>query len=337
MITEKWKGGERPMESGVTFASFNTTRLDTFWRFICERQMVWTKRTLLKLPSPWTDDPILRAERFTNIYREIDPGTQYVIQEVMERDAPKEDKVFNVMLYRLIGRSETHQAIGFQSVETFDPTHLVARLHAIRDEGRSPFTAAYLVSGYASMGTHDKAENIARLFTELRDTYPAFYGRLTACPSSEAAYEVLRSVKGFGNFLAYQVLVDLLYPLACYDGTALLPFTHDDWASAGPGAQRGVKMLLNPDENLPPLPVMRWLRAHQHEEFARLGLDFPYLIDERSQQPRDISLANIQNCLCEFHKYVKIGNGTGKGRRKFAKPVSAPKRQQLTLGEGFAS
>jgi hypothetical protein len=133
------------------------------------------------------------------------------------------------------------------------------------------------------------------------------------------------------------VLVDLLYPLTCYDGAPLLPFSHDDWSSAGPGAQRGVKMLLNPDENLPPLAVMRWLRAHQHEEFARLDLDFPYLIDERSQQPRDISLANIQNCLCEFHKYIKIGNGTGKGRRKFAKPVSVPKRQQLTLGEGFAS
>ncbi len=322
------------MASDVTFASFNQERLDIFWRFVCERQMVWKKRVLLKLPPPWTDDPILRVERFTNIYRELDPGTQYVIQEVLEKDATKEDKVFNVMLYRLIGRSETHQRVGFQQVKDFDPAHLVRVLHAIRDEGKSPYTAAYLVSGYTMMGTHDKAENIARLFGQLQRTYTNFYSRLSSCPTSEAAYEVLRAANGFGNFLAYQVLVDLLYPLACYDGKPLLPFSHDDWAAAGPGAQRGIKMLLRPETDPPTLDVMRWLREHQHEEFARLGLAFPFLIDERTQQPKDISLANIQNCLCEYHKYIKIGNGTGKGRRKFAQPAAAP--AQLTLGEGFA-
>ncbi len=326
------------MSHSLTLAHFNPERLDTFWRFINERQTVWQKRTLLKLPSPWTDDPVLRAERFTNIYRELDPGTQYVITQVLETDAPKEDKIFNTMLYRLIGRAETHATIGFQSLATFTPAALTDKLHYIRDvEGKSPFTAAYLVSGYASMGTHDKAENVARLFGMLHRGFDQFYARLSASPNSEDAYGVLRTVQGFGNFLAYQVLVDLLYPLNRYGRAPLLPFSHDDWASAGPGAQRGIQMLLlEGGPSAPDLAVMRWLRHNQRSEFIRLGLDFPYLRDPVSDAPMDISLANIQNCLCEFHKYVKISNGTGRGRRKFGHaPSAAPQPyQQLTLIEG---
>lgn len=324
------------MVLALTLNSFNQDRLNLFWRFICERQTIWMKRTLQKLSPPWTYDSVLHIERFTNIYRELDPGTQYVKNAILEMDATKEDKIFNVMLYRLIGRSTTHQSIGFQLLATFTPAVLVEKLHYIRDvEGKSPFTAAYLVSGYASMGTHDKAENIARLFGRLHQSFPRFYAQLMACKSSEEVYTVLRSADGFGNFLAYQVLVDLLYPLACYGGSPLLPFSHDDWASAGPGAQRGIQLLLiDENQEVCDLDVMRWLRHQQHAEFARLGLDFPYLIKEGGDTKMDISLANIQNCLCEFHKYVKISNGTGRGRRKFAHATSQA-IQQLTLMEGL--
>jgi hypothetical protein len=128
---------------------------------------------------------------------------------------------------------------------------------------------------------------------------------------------------GFGNFLSYQVLVDLLYPLEVYGNRPLLPYGHDDWSSPGPGAQRGITMLLSQGSTAEHLEVMGWLRDHQSDEFARLSLDFPYLQD-RAGRPIRLSLANIQNCLCEFHKYVKISAGTGRGRRKFAPPPTVP-------------
>ncbi|HEU5441542.1 MAG TPA: hypothetical protein VFU88_19820, partial [Ktedonobacterales bacterium] len=55
---------------------------------------------------------------------------------------------------------------------------------------------------------------------------------------------------------------------------------------------------------------------------------------DTSGMERELSLANIQNCLCEFHKFVKIGEGTGRGRRKFAAEAArtlAPPAVQLTL------
>jgi hypothetical protein len=314
------------MASPISYEHFQHDRLDLFWRVICERQSIWSRRFIHRLPPPWTDDDTLREERFTNVYRELDPGTQYVIKEILETKASKPDKIFNTMLYRLIGRSETHSAIGFQYLTTFDPDNLEHSLKRLRDiKGIHIFTAAYMVSGYTLMGSRDKVENVARLFALLHKEFDAFYKRIHSCSSSAQVYDVIRTACGFGNFLAYQVLVDLLYPLEVYEWTPLLPYSHDDWASAGPGAQRGISMLLKEGLKADHLDVMRWLRFNQKAEFDRLGLEFPCLVDHEGRNV-EISLANIQNCLCEFHKYVKISEGTGRGRRKFAPLVPVGSR-----------
>jgi hypothetical protein len=301
----------------VTSHSFVQDNLDLFWQFVHERQLVWRRRVVQGLPPPWTEDPILQRERFTNVYRELDPGTQYVINEILEISAPRPDKLFNVMLYRLVGRSETHSAVGFQFLTTFSPSALEETLKTLRASGKPPFTAAYMVSAYSTLGSSDKIENIARLFGRLRDRFFEVFALVERSSSLAEAHSVIGSEYGFGNFLSYQILVDSLYPLRIYGGRGLLPFSQDEWASAGPGAQRGIRRLLkSPNNTRQYLDVMRWLRDNQVNEFNRVGLNFPYLEDS-SDNPILISLPNIQNCLCEFHKYVKIQEGTGRGRRKF--------------------
>ncbi len=311
------------MASPISYEYFEVDRLNLFWWFIYERQSIWSRRFLDRLPPPWTEDNVMREERFTNVYRELDPGTQYVINEILETKAPKPDKIFNTMLYRLIGRSETHAALGFQRLATFDPEYLEHSLKGLRElKGIPVFTAAYMVSGYTLMGSRDKVENVARLFALLHSNFNKFYNCILSCSSSADVYDVIRSASGFGNFLAYQVLVDLLYPLKVYEWASLLPYSHDDWASAGPGAQRGITILLKEGMKADHLDVMRWLHFNQKVEFNRLDLKFPWRIDQDDKNV-EISLANIQNCLCEFHKYVKISEGTGRGRRKFAPLVSS--------------
>lgn len=305
--------------------TFDPARLAEFWWFVCERQAIWHRRCVERQPPPWTDDPVLRGTRFTNVYRELDPGTCYTILEILERDAPEPDRVFNVMLYRLIGRAQTHAALGFQELARFDAGRLATGLQAIRASGAPPFTAAYTVSAYRSMGSPDKCENVARLFGRLAEDFTGFHARLIAAASPSAAHGVLGSPYGLGNFLAYQVFVDLTYPLAP-DGRGVLPFSQDDWASAGPGARRGIAALTGSREGIDDLAVMRRLRDEQQAEFDRLGLCFRALRDA-SGGPVPLTLANIQNCLCEFHKYVKIRAGTGRGRRRFeAGPATAAAR-----------
>lgn len=296
--------------------SLEDEKLDMFWRFITERQQVWYRRVIEKRQSPWTDDEILRAYRFTNVYRELDPGTQYVIQNILEADAPRQDKIFNVMLYRLIGRLETHDYLGFQSLDDFDAEEFEERLKHRRDDlGKTVFTGAYMVSGYNQMGSSDKVENIAALFHEIV-TNSTFFEQVLTAESLEDAYDLIRTQQGFGNFLSYQVLMDLLYYVDYYDGDAVLTFSPNDWSSPGPGAKKGLKQLVTEFNGFNRLDVMRWLRQHQQQEFDRLELDFPYLETQKGDQLK-LSLANIQNCLCEFYKYHKILNSNGRARRCF--------------------
>ncbi|ELZ88253.1 hypothetical protein C453_01715 [Haloferax elongans ATCC BAA-1513] len=290
--------------------------LDLFWQFIGERQKVWYRRVVEGRPAPWTGDEILQEYRFTNVYRELDPGTQYVIQDILEEDASRRDKIFNVMIYRLIGRLETHEYLGFQSLDSFDAAEFEEQLKHRRDElGETVFTGAYMVSGYNQMGSSDKVENVAALFEEITDETTSF-DNILSTRSMKGAYDLIRSQPGFGNFLSYQVIVDLLYPVDYYDGGSVLPFSPDDWSSPGPGAQKGLNQLVTEFNGFTRLDVMRWLRQNQQKEFDRLDLEFPYLETEDGGR-LELSLANIQNCLCEFYKYHKILHSNGRARRCF--------------------
>lgn len=315
---------------GLSHADFRTERLDLFWWFITERQLIWRRRNIEKRPPPWTDDPTMQVERFTNVYRELDPGTRYAVDAILEQDAPKPDKVFNVMFYRLVGRPESHATVGFMRLEDFDVDLVRAALRRVRElHGVSPFTTAYMVSAYASLGSREKIENVARLFGKLHQRFAGLYDRIERAAGPEEIHQALASEYGFGTFLAYQVFVDLTYAVRVYGGAPLLPYSQNEWASAGPGARRGVSMLLSDGCRQSHLEVMRWLQQNQRDEFARLGLDFPFVV-EANGAPRELTLANIQNCLCEFHKYVKIRDGTGRGRRKFAS-VESSGSDQLRL------
>ncbi len=57
---------------------------------------------------------------------------------------------------------------------------------------------------------------------------PTFFDDMLSVESLAGSYDLIRSQPGFGNFLSYQVLIDLLYPVDYYDGDSVLPFSPDD-------------------------------------------------------------------------------------------------------------
>jgi len=221
-----------------------------------------------------------------------------------------------VMIYRLIGNMDTHARLGFQNLSEFDFRNFERKLKHIRDVlKKPPFTGAYTVSAYMRMGSHDKIENVSRLFRDLRKTFGKFYDKLKNARTSKEAFSVIDSLYGFGTFLAFQVVVDLTYPIARLRGTKVLPFSQDDWAIAGPGARAGIDLLQSKPRKADDLDVMRWLWQNQEPEFARLKLPFSYIVDN-SNNIR-LSLSNIENCLCEYYKYMNVKTGQGRIRRRF--------------------
>lgn len=294
---------------------FNANELDTFWRFVHERHTIYHRRHVLKEPTPWTKDPVLQKNKFTNIYRELDPGTVYCREHILEADESREDIVFNVMLYRLMCNIPTYAGLGFQRLSEFTERKLDDYLCDLYNTGQPVFGNAYLISPYSSMGSKFKFRNVARLFGIIHRNYEIFFHDLDTAPTFKRAFEAINDMYGFGPFLAFQVMVDLTYPLS-RKKSAIIPFSQDDWAKLGPGALRGFARMSGHSDKLAGL---RWLRWNQRTEFRRLGLDFPYL-RKQDESEIEISLANMQNSLCEFHKYRSIQSGTGKAQRLFIYP-----------------
>lgn len=278
--------------------NYSQERLDLFWYLVCERQTIYHKRHVLKQPYPWSDDRILSENRFTNIYRETDPGTQYAITHILETDRQPLDKAFNIMTYRLIGKKETHQQLGFLLLSEFDKRAIIEGMQAIASAGGPVFTSAYTVCP-SRVVSECKIENVAEILAFLARDLPRFWCRATTCDTMEDAYAALELCYGYGRFLAYQCLVDLTYPI---QGGAVLPLDANEWAAAGPGAKKGIEAiaLRLVSAQSQQLDVMRWLHEHQEQEFQRLGYSFPQWNNQR------LSLPNIQNSLCSFQKYVKL-------------------------------
>jgi len=71
-------------------AVVNMEHLDDYWYFVCERQNIYWRRVVEKQPAPWTDDPILREYKFTNIERTLDRNTLLMIDEILDKGGEDE-------------------------------------------------------------------------------------------------------------------------------------------------------------------------------------------------------------------------------------------------------
>jgi len=287
----------------VSEEHFDPRVLSLYWGFLIERQRIWLRRAMNR-PAPWTNDPILQVEFITNVYRQIDPGTEYLVDAILSQDASDEAKVFNVMLYRLMGsKPDTHRHIGFLDPAGYNADTLIARLAELPDDYRI-FGDAYRVASYSDIGSDNKVTNVALMFGYLAGGMEETVRRIKASRQVVEVYKVFEVMKGFGEFLAHQIVVDLLYTNS--DGQKIVPFTDDEFAKPGPGCRKGIWELMAEDVKPANLTmVLEWLRDHQAEA---LGDNFPYLANADGS-PHYMSLCDIQASLCEFYKYYRLHNG----------------------------
>src|SRR5205807_7919162 len=89
---------------------------NSYWRFAAERQNVFFRRLERRQP-PWTHDPVIRAHKFTNVYRASDRVSQHLIRSVIYRDDLPGDPVevfFRILLFKLFNKIETWELLEEQ-------------------------------------------------------------------------------------------------------------------------------------------------------------------------------------------------------------------------------
>jgi len=102
--------------------------------YITERHRIYKRKEIEKLPQDqWTEDEVFKNYRFTNVRRELDRESKWLIKHVSENpDLTLEQKVLNSILFRTYNKSSTLQLIDFPltDFEGIDP----AKYRAIFEE-----------------------------------------------------------------------------------------------------------------------------------------------------------------------------------------------------------
>jgi len=259
--------------------NYDPDMLTLYTEFVRERHRVWSLR-LLGEPPPWTEDPVISRLKFTNMFRILDPGTQFVMKELNTPDYS--DYMARCVLYRVTNRPKTWRYLrtvmgDYPRAADMDQG-LVDVLQEYRDRGEQVFSGAYII--LPEPGTkNDKIEGAVRLTARFMTDHWADF---LMAETQEERFNILRRTPGIGPFLAMQILTDYGYGLA--------EDREGQFIVAGPGARRGTAHLAPGERPEQVIYEMCDFWAH----------DRTVLLNERS-----LSLMDVQNTFCEFSKYVR--------------------------------
>lgn len=289
------------------------------WDWITERHRIYLKK-MAGDPPPWTADRTLQRYRFCNVFRELDTVTVWLRENWRDPYAENEHLWIALCLARQVNWPETLHEVGFPH-GGYDAKSVQRVLEARKARGAKVYTGAYMISApagpYAGMGKPEYTAKVVvgALWRARKEFHGLFAGGRQ--PTLQEVHSWLREFRGWGDFMAYEVVTDLRH-------TRYLSQAPDinTWAVAGPGAIRGLHRLHG-------RPYKKALSQEQAcEEMREL------LALSRTSLPDfvpPLELREIEHSLCETDKWLRVAAGQGRLRSKYqgaVAPDEGPPRQK---------
>ena len=276
--------------------------------FIWEREAIRLARENGH-PAPWTVDPILRKYKFTNIRRRDDRGSKWIIDHLIEPAAVNGDEHlwFTLLVARLVNWPPTLQALIQAGVlpcppAGFDALRFESVLEALRATGVKVYSGAYMLYPTKNPGIN-KARTVAKYIIgsaiEHADDISASLWNNEGGMSIERFVAELSKCFGISTFIAGQVAADLTYT-----GMDVEDFL--TYAPIGPGSSRGLNYLLGKP------PFATWKQKDFNSQLRNI-----YAETFDQLEIVDLTLHDVQNCMCEYSKYCRALLGEGKPKNTY--------------------
>ena len=213
---------------------FNHENLWYFYEWLVERYKIHLKKDVEKMLPPWTTDKVLLKYRFTNVRREHDRETKWLINNIcLNSNLSYENKLLNIILFRLFNKSRTIEIIGLADFEKLNFDEILKKISEFRESNEKYvwFSNAFFTSGPKSVsnklfGEGDVVLNVIKLVERYNKL--GIIDKIKLSGSQKEVYDNLLSLPGIGSFLAYQIFVDFSY-------LSEFPFSENEFVVAGPG------------------------------------------------------------------------------------------------------
>lgn len=282
--------------------------------WITERWSILKKREAGQ-PKPWTEDKILQSEYFCNVNREDDKVTKWIRanwkhgpieNDELNNGEPCTGKTFAAAITaaRLFNLPATLAEFRQPVDNCFEVwlEHLQNVVDDRKFEELKVWNGAYIVSTHGK-----KMDKGAYCIQIIKDVYNAWKDTIGELRFSDPillhkAHQELMKVHGISSFMAAQIIADL-------KNTEGHPFFHarDKWdfCASGPGSLRGLSWFFETKITNKDFSACI-VEAYQAIEFE-LEDDIIEILD----------MQNLQNCFCEYDKYMRVLNEVGRSKRHY--------------------
>jgi hypothetical protein len=242
-------------------------------KFIEARELIRVKKEAGD-PKPWTDDPMFLNYRFCNVRREDDKVTRWIKANWRDPYEGHPNMARAMLLARMVNWPDTLAEIGFP--EEWHAREYMDKIGERMRRGDKTWTGAYMITAeHDGTPKHvSVCKTVDALHYDLGDT----------CLSAWAQLQLLPRI---GSFMAAQVVADLKHTHVLRNAPDTMTF-----CAPGPGSQRGLSRTLgihDTEWSQPEFQAQVSLLAYPITAITGLVLDNQ----------------DIQNCLCEFGKYVR--------------------------------
>lgn len=324
--------------------------LKLFFKTMYERQSIWNKRVVLKLPQPWTNDKFFKDFKFTNVYRELDRNSQWQIKHIIrDSSLTLKNLIWKMMVFRYFNNPATFEfaeevygwGAGIPDYEDYNKETFAEMIREMRKKVGNPYTTAYLINSMATPGhTRDYCYTEV-VIPKLHDSLLKIIAKVVSAKSAEVIIEYLKTLPAVADFIAHEFYQDFTY-IPRYTDRKFMKFDQNDYTNVGPGASIGIRLIYPNLKGRDQKKAIYWLKEQadkwmvdlgneKEKAFLYLGWDaadeeyFTYEFDKYKEYSKDkdarmysgITLHQIEMWLCEFQKYWKMTIGQGKQRSKF--------------------
>lgn len=237
-----------------------------------------------------TKSRILTTRKFTNVFRVLDRGSQYLLG-LMNMHDEMIDRLALAYMYRQVNRPDTMDVIIDQNdgyipgaEEIFNPQWYDDVVRPVYEARPGNFlSGAYMIL----IKANSPLDTVAKM-QEMFPKAEPWLGHVADVQDLATRVMLLQETPGIGPFMAMQIATDMGY-------TRGEPDQENDYILPGPGAKRGVGFLLG--------------KTYATETEARQVITtFP--VDRLPTLPgsngRPASWMDVQNVFCEFSKYARL-------------------------------
>lgn len=289
---------------------FNAEVLEVFKYYVAERYKMHLLKDVEGKPFPWTDDVILSMYRFTNVRREQDRNSKYLLNMMKDHgNKLTYNMLCNILLFRLFNKIETMELLdGWVDFFNYNPALVRHQLQSA-PVGYVYFTNAYLSSGMKkefNLYFPNEQMRVMNIPNVVEHFSNDLYQDICEAQSPQDVIDAFKRINGISDFLAYQLFVDLTY-------LPDFPWSENEFVVSGPGCELGLDYLFTNNGGLTYDELLFWLRDNcpiTREWCMEHMTDLP-------EEERYMNVMSLENCMCELGKYMKTKTGVGRPRSRY--------------------